>query len=125
MRVVLVDSSRTVLHIVTDLIKLGGHDVTSFIDGREALNYISANRDVRALITSTAPHSLSGVQLCSEARSLAGHRRPIYILLMSSSDEHKNIVAALDSGADDFMHKPTIADELRARLRAADRHRRR
>jgi two-component system, cell cycle response regulator len=121
MRIVLVDSSRTVLRIVTDLIELGGHEVQSFTDAQDALSHIKADREVRALITSTTPHSLSGVQLCSEARALAGHRRPLYILLMSSSDDHKNIVCALDSGADDFMHKPPVADELRARLRAADR----
>jgi diguanylate cyclase (GGDEF)-like protein len=121
MRVALVDSSRTVLHIVTDLISQGGHVVRPFTDGREALDHLKADAEVRALITSTTPHSLSGVELCSKARALAGHRRPLYILLMSSSDEHKNVVRALDSGADDFMHKPPIADELRARLRAADR----
>jgi diguanylate cyclase (GGDEF)-like protein len=121
MRIVLVDSSRTVLRIVGDQIKHGGHDVRPFTDGREALHCLMADTEVRALITSTTPHSLSGVELCSEARAFAGHRRPIYIILMSSSDEHRNVVRALDNGADDFMHKPPIAEELRARLRAADR----
>jgi diguanylate cyclase (GGDEF)-like protein len=121
MRIVLVDSSRTVLHIVTDLIRQGGHDVRPFTDGREALECVKTDSEVRALITSLAPHSISGVELCAEARAFAGHRRPLYIILMSSSDEHKNVVQALDNGADDFMHKPPIADELRARLRAADR----
>ena len=121
MRIVLVDSSRTVLHIVSDLIKQGGHDVKPFTDGRQALQYFMADPEVRTLITSTTPHSLSGVELCSEARAFAGRRRPVYIILMSSSDEHKNVVSALDNGADDFMHKPPIPEELRARLRAADR----
>jgi two-component system, cell cycle response regulator len=121
MRIVLVDSSRTVLHIVTDLIQQGGHDVRSFTDGREALDYLKTDAEVRTLITSMAPHSISGVELCSKARAYAGHRRPLYVILMSSSDEQRNVVQALDNGADDFMHKPPIADELRARLRAADR----
>jgi two-component system, cell cycle response regulator len=40
---------------------------------------------------------------------------------MSSSDEHNRLVQALDNGADDFICKPPIAEELRARLRTADR----
>jgi len=40
---------------------------------------------------------------------------------MSSSDEHRNLVEALDNGADDFISKPPITEELYARLRAANR----
>jgi diguanylate cyclase (GGDEF)-like protein len=40
---------------------------------------------------------------------------------MSSSDDHGILVRALDRGADDFLRKPPITEELRARLRAADR----
>src|SRR3974390_343848 len=121
MRVVLVDSSRTVLHIMADLVRQGGHDVQSFTDGRDALGYLMANCEVRTLITNMAPHSISGVELCAEARAFAGNRRPLYIILMSSSDDHQSVVRALDNGADDFIHKPPVADELRARLRTADR----
>ena len=40
---------------------------------------------------------------------------------MSSSDEHRNLIDALDNGADDFISKPPITEELYARLRAANR----
>ena len=40
---------------------------------------------------------------------------------MSSSEERSKVVEALDSGADDFISKPPAPEELRARLRAADR----
>ena len=56
-----------------------------------------------------------------EARSLASLRRPLYIIVMSSSDDKHHIVSALDHGADDFISKPPIPEELSARLRAADR----
>ena len=121
MRIVLVDPSRTVLRIVTKLIEQGQHEVRPFTDGREALDYIKSDPEVRALITSTEPESISGVDLCAEARALASSRRPLYILMMSSSDDQHHIVSALDHGADDFVSKPPIPEELRARLRAADR----
>jgi two-component system, cell cycle response regulator len=120
-QIVLVDPSRTVRRIVCDLIQQGGYQVCPLSDGDEALAYIKANPEVRALITSVELASMSGVDLCKQARALAGGRRPLYVLLMSSSDEHNGLVQALDNGADDFIRKPPIAEELRARLRAADR----
>ena len=121
MRVVLVDPSRTVRQIVADLIQQGGNEICALSDADEALAYIRNNPDVRALITCAELASMSGVELCKQARALTGNQRPLYILLMSSNDEHDILVRALDNGADDFIHKPPIAEELRARLRAADR----
>ncbi len=121
MRIVLVDPSRTVHRIVTKLVEPDHHEVKPFTDGRAALEYIKKDPEVRALITSSAPGSMPGVELCAEARALANDDRPLYILLMSSLDERMILVKALDSGADDFIHKPPAAEELRARLRAADR----
>lgn len=121
MRVVLVDPSRTVHRIVTQLIEQDQHEVKPFTDGREALEYLKSDTDVRALITSAEPGSLPGINLCAEARALASDHRPLYILLMSSIDDQSILVRALDHGADDFIHKPPVAEELRARLRAADR----
>src|SRR2546429_6060476 len=77
--------------------------------------------DVAALITSGELGSMSGLELCWETRVLAGRDRPIYVILMSSSIDRSRLGEALDSGADDFISKPPVADELYARLRAAQR----
>jgi two-component system, cell cycle response regulator len=121
MRVVLVDPSRTVLKCLSRTLETQGHDVHPFTDGTEALQYIKLNHLVDVLITSAQLSSMSGRELCLEVRRVASCRRPIYILLMSSSDEHRNLIEALDSGADDFISKPPITEELYARLRAANR----
>jgi diguanylate cyclase (GGDEF)-like protein len=52
---------------------------------------------------------------------LAGRDRPIYVILMSANIDRSRLGEALDSGADDFISKPPVADELYARLRAAER----
>jgi two-component system KDP operon response regulator KdpE len=45
------------------------------------------------------------------------------IVVLSSRGDEAAKVAALDSGADDYVTKPFGADELMARIRAALRHR--
>jgi two-component system, cell cycle response regulator len=121
MRVVLVDPSRTVLKCLTRTLVTQGHSVHSFTDGIEALEYVKLNHLVDALITNAQLSPISGRELCFEVRRAASCRRPIYILLMSSSDEHRNLIEALDNGADDFISKPPNPEELYARLRAANR----
>jgi diguanylate cyclase (GGDEF)-like protein len=121
MRAVVVDPSRVVLKCVAQLLAERDYDVCTFVDGREALEYIRSDQDVGVLITSTGPNSISGAELCWEARLLASCRRPIHIIVMSSNDDQKHLVEALDGGADDFIRKPPAEEELHARLRCAER----
>jgi len=121
MRVVLVDSSRTVLKFVRRLLEVRGHDVRAFTDGRLALDYMRAEPSVGALITSAEPRALSGLELCWETRLLSKCSRPIYVILMSSNRNRHELSEALDCGADDYICKPPVAEELYARLRAAER----
>jgi diguanylate cyclase (GGDEF)-like protein len=121
MRVVLVDPSRTMRLFVTRLLEAGGHEVHPFADGPDALACMRADTEVDALVTSGELPTMSGLELCWETRVLAGRDRPIYVILMSSSIDKSRLGEALDSGADDFISKPPVADELYARLRAAER----
>ncbi len=121
MHIALVEPSRTVQRIVTGIIEPWGHEVRTFMDAPEALACLQAERDVCVLITSAELASTSGIRLVSDARALAGAQRPLYIVLMSSSDQRSTMVRALENGADDFISKPPAPEELRARLRAAER----
>jgi two-component system, cell cycle response regulator len=121
MRIVLVDPSRTAAKFVIRLLEARQHDVRAFVDGREALAYIKSDPDVGALITTAEPLSISGLELCWETRLIATSHRPIYVILMSSSNDGAKLIAALDHGADDVVGKPPVAEELYARLRLAER----
>src|SRR5436190_1800884 len=121
MRVVLVEPSRTMRLFVTRLLKARDHEVLPFADGRDALACMREDAAVAALVTSVDLDGMSGLELCWETRVLAGRDRPIYVILMSSSVDKSRLGEALDSGADDFISKPPVPDELYARLRAAER----
>lgn len=61
---------------------------------------------------------MDGIEVCKAVREWS--RIPIIIL--SVRDHEKEKVAALDSGADDFLTKPFGIEELLARIRVALRH---
>lgn len=121
MRIVVVDPSRTILKAVSRLLENDGHVVNAFSEGQDALDCIKSAPDVSVLITSAELASMSGLELCWEARLLSGRDRALYIILMSSNAEQTHVVNALDSGADEFIRKPPAGEELYARLRTAER----
>jgi diguanylate cyclase (GGDEF)-like protein len=121
MHVAIADPSRTVAKCLTAILESHNHEVRSFRDGIEALDYIKSNQFVDVLIASSQLLSMTGPELCWETRLIAKSGRPLYIILMSSTEDRNNLVKALDGGADDFIRKPPVAEELAARLRAADR----
>src|SRR5207237_2447754 len=60
------------------------YEVCAFVDANEALERISSDPDIDALITSAEMRSMSGIELCWQTRLLAGHYRQLYIVMMSS-----------------------------------------
>ncbi len=121
MRILLVEPSRTVRRILTAMIEAWDHQVCSCADADDALLRLQSDPDIRALLTSAGLSSISGFELVAQARAMVGAHRPLYMVLMSSTDGYAMCIQALDNGADDFISKPPIAEELRARLRMADR----
>jgi len=121
MLIALVHPSRMTRLIVARMLEARGHEVVPFDDEREALARIKSDPFIEALITSAELKHMSGVELCWETRLIATCRRPIYVLMMSSQYDQRSLIEALDSGADDFIGKPPLAEELYARLRAAER----
>jgi two-component system cell cycle response regulator len=121
MRVVLVEPSSTAADYVGRMLAARHHKVRAFADGHEALACIKSDQNVGAVITAAEPHSISGLELCWETRLVAGSQRPIYVILMSASTSEDRLAVALDHGADDILNNPPAAEELYARLRAAER----
>lgn len=121
MRVVLVEPNGTAADFVGRMLAARHHEVCTFADGHDALARIKSDPGVGAVITAAESNSMSGLELCWEARLVAGSHRPIYVILMSASTSEDRLAVALDHGADDILNNPPAADELYARLRAAER----
>jgi two-component system KDP operon response regulator KdpE len=86
--------------------------------GTEALSALRHHRPDLVLLDLGLP-DIDGQALIGRIRALS----PVPIVILSSRGDEAAKVAALDSGADDYITKPFGADELLARLRAALRHR--
>jgi sigma-B regulation protein RsbU (phosphoserine phosphatase) len=97
-----------------------GYEVVTTGDGQaawEALQRPDAPR--LALLDWMMPH-LPGPEVCRRVRAVATAERP-YLILLTGRGEKADVVAGLDSGADDYLTKPFDREELRARLQAGRR----
>lgn len=59
---------------------------------------------------------LDGPGVCREVRKRK-EQSYVYMVLLTSKEAKEDVIAGLESGADDYLTKPFDADELKARLR--------
>jgi two-component system cell cycle response regulator len=121
MHAAVVDPSRVVLKLITQLLAQRGDTASEFQDSDAALRKIKNDPTVDVLITSLEVQPISGLELCWEARLAMPAERPLYIIVMSSLSDENKLAEALDCGADDLIAKPVNPLELHARLRMAGR----
>lgn len=94
-----------------------GYSVTVAPDGQAGLEMGTANSFDIMILDIMLP-GINGLELCKRLRK-EGIDTPILMLTALGTTE--NIVAGLDSGADDYLVKPFKFAELEARLRTLSR----
>jgi two-component system response regulator MprA len=114
MRLLVVDDDPSVREALALVLELGGFDVLTAADGREAIRSLSvASPD--AVILDVLMPGLDGLEVCRRMRAI-GDRTPV--LMLTARTEVSERVAGLEAGADDYLVKPFAREELVARLRA-------
>lgn len=93
------------------------YDVLIATNGLEAIQKATNHLPDCILLGITMP-MMTGTQVCVALRA-AETTRCIPIIFLSATDREAEIIAALDSGANDFVVKPYVPDVLRARIRVA------
>jgi sigma-B regulation protein RsbU (phosphoserine phosphatase) len=97
-----------------------GHDVITTRDGLEAWDVLQQDDAPPLAVLDWMMPGLEGPELCRRVRALA-RPVPTYLLLLTARDGTADVVAGLDSGADDFVSKPFDPLELASRLRVGER----
>ena len=113
-RVLIAEDDPAVRKAVQRVLELENYEVTAVNDGQAALEAITKSRFDLAVLDVMMPFA-DGLTVCREAR----HRGVVTpILLLTARVEVGDRVAGLDAGADDYLVKPFVIDELLARCRA-------
>lgn len=100
---------------IADLLRGQDIDVRSLSDPRAALSAVDYFRPDVLLLDAVMP-VVGGVDLCRILRTTPAFRT-LPILLLSSTTDVETRIQAFEAGADDYIGKPLVPQELLARVR--------
>ena len=114
MKLLLVEDSLQLNKALSTVLKRNSFVVDSAFDGEEALLFIDQYKYDVIILDIMLP-KVNGLEVLKTARSKKINT-PIIMLTAKSTTEDK--ITGLDLGADDYLPKPFVVDELLARIRA-------
>jgi signal transduction histidine kinase len=119
-KILVVDDEQSVATTIKAILQLDGNDVTAVTTGKEALAQLREH-EFDVVLTDLRLDDLDGIEILRETQKLWPDTSAIMLTGYASLE---SAVAALRSGAYDYLIKPSDVDELRATIgRALERRR--
>jgi DNA-binding response OmpR family regulator len=96
------------------------HTLEIASNGIEAWERLQHPDSPRLAILDWVMPGLTGPQICRKVRADAS-LSSMYLIILTSRNNEADIVSGLRAGADDYITKPAMPAELRARIRVGER----
>lgn len=117
MKVLIVEDDKSLSDMLKRGLEAQSYAVDIASDGGEG-SFMGKSYEYSVILLDYSLPKKDGLAVCRDIRA-AGKTTPIIFLSINDATETK--VAALNSGADDYLVKPFSFEELQARLRALNR----
>ena len=117
-RVLIVEDNEHAAYLLRTLLERAGYAVSVSPDGRDALEKLGSMEPVDVVILDLMLPYVSGYQVLIEARQNPKWQR-VPIVVVTGRTLEMDAVRALETGANDFVRKPFLPEELVARVRRA------
>lgn len=114
-KILIVDDDISIAQLLSDALEDEGFSTVVKNDARSAYDYIIEDGDNLSLITlDIMMPELSGVDLCRFVRN----KVKCPIIFVSAKGKSVDAMIGLEAGADDYISKPFVVEELVARVKA-------
>ena len=113
-KVLVLEDESSIRSFVVINLKRAGYDVVEAESGEEALERLNDNPDVKVALLDVMLPDGDGFSLFGKLREI----RDVPVLFLSARDEDEARLRGLGLGADDYITKPFLPQELLLRLRA-------
>ena len=114
MRILLIEDEKRLSHYIKKGLTEDGFAVDTAYDGEEGL-YLAKEETYDVIILDVMLPKLSGVEVCKQLRA---SQKNTPVLMLTARSETEDKVLGLESGADDYLTKPFVFVELKARINA-------
>ena len=118
LRVLVVEDNEHAAYLLRSLLEHAGFEVSLSKDGRDALAKLASMEPVDVVLLDLMLPYVSGYQVLIEARK-DPRWAEVPIVVLTARTLEMDAVRALETGANDFIRKPFLPDELIARIRRA------
>jgi two-component system cell cycle response regulator len=120
LRILVAEDDLTARTILVGVLKKWGYDPVTVKDGQAAWDALQQSDSPRLLILDWMMPGMDGLEVIRQVRAQFIEQPP-YIILLTSKDEKGDIISGLETGANDYVRKPFIHEELYARIRVGQR----
>ncbi|MGI5878984.1 MAG: GGDEF domain-containing protein [Syntrophomonadaceae bacterium] len=116
MKVLVADDDQITRKVVRALLNKWGYEAVEAEDGDQAWQILQQDDAPRLILADWIMPGIDGPELCRRLR-IRSDSSYHYIILLTSRDSKEDIVGGLNAGADDYITKPFMTQELEVRLR--------
>jgi two-component system cell cycle response regulator len=119
MKILIAEDDRDSRELLCWMLQKLGYQVVATSNGKEAWEAFRRGR-FRLVISDVLMPEIDGLELCRRIRK---HKQSkyTYVIIITALIGKKDYLEGMEAGADDFVTKPFDPDELKARLRVAER----
>jgi DNA-binding response OmpR family regulator len=114
MRILVVEDEKKLAEFIRRALKEDGHAVDVSLDGDDGGELAIAG-DYDAIVLDLQLPRRDGLSILRELRA---RKKTVPVVILTARDAPRDRIRGLDDGADDYVTKPFLLDELRARVRA-------
>lgn len=116
MRILIVEDEEDLSRALAKGLRREGYAVDIAVDGVTGWELADTN-DYDVILLDINLPELDGISLCQRIRH-SSHNNDVFILMLTARSHPDEVEEGLDSGADDYLRKPFVFNELLARIRA-------
>ena len=114
MKILIVDDSKTILLMVSEMLKKLGHEPLTAIHGQDAFDVVSKNTDIDIILLDWNMPVMTGIEFLVKNKNEKIFDIPI--MMMTTEKAPDKIKMALENGAVDYIMKPFTPDVLNSKI---------
>lgn len=114
LKILIADDDRSIAELISDALTDEGYETEIVNDGEQALRKIANSLDYSLILLDIMMPRIDGLEVCRRIRDEVS----CPIIFISAKNRTIDTLLGLGMGADDYIAKPFVLDELVARVKA-------
>ncbi len=114
-QILIVDDDPVNLQVLFNILTQQRYAVSTAINGREALELLALEPTIALVLLDVMMPGVNGYDVCREMRR-SFEATDLPIILLTARTQPEDLVAGLKAGANDYLTKPVLKEELLARI---------